>query len=202
MQHSNKLLPITGEKVMNQINKKKAGLGLLFLRTVLSLTGGALFGVVVGIIFQIIFLQDSVTSFRLTEWAIGGANIGLLIWLIAALIRANSEKYQASQLEGKSPQLEITRGGFKEGRILVPAVRDLQRRKKLVKRMPEAKKDGKSRAQLSILLLVLGVGLTVGTFFGWAELASVFGQFNLIIYGTVAAAAILVIIIAILEQKN
>ena len=186
---------------MNQINKKKVGLGQLFLRTVLSLIGGALFGAIIGIVFQVIFLQDSVTSFNLMEWTIGGANIGLLIWLIVALIRANSEKYQSSQINSRSPQLEITRGGFKESRIFVPAVRDRQRRRKLVKRIPEAKKDGKSRAQLSVLLLVLGVGLTVGAFFGWAGLASVFGQFNLIIYGTVAATVILVIIIAILEQK-
>lgn len=187
---------------MNQMNKKKARLGRSFLRTVLSLIGGALFGVVVGIVFQVIFLRDSVISFSLTEWAIGGANIGLLIWLIITLIKANSEKYQSSQIDSKSPQLEITRGGFKEGRLLVPAIRDRSRRKKSVKRIPETKKDDRSQAQLSVLLLVLGVGLIVGAYFGWAELSSVFGQFNLIIYGTVTAAVILVIITAILEQKS
>jgi len=183
------------------MNQKKARLGRSFLRTVLSLMGGALFGVIAGIIFRATFLPDSAIPFNLIEWAIGGANIGLLIWLITTLIRANSEKYQASEIDSESPQLEITRGGFKEGRILVPVVRDRQRRKKSVKRIPEAKKDDRSQAQLWVLLLVLGTGLIVGAYFGWAELASVFGQFNLIIYGTVTAAAILVIITAILEQK-
>ena len=182
------------------MNKKRSGLGQLFLQMGISLMGGALFGVVAGIIFQLVFLQDKVTSFGVTGWVIGGANMGLLAWLIVALIRTNRGKYQTPHPDSEAPQLEITRGGFKEGRIFVPVVRDRQSRRS-VKRVPKIRKDGRSGAQLLVLLLVLGVGLIVGAYFGWAELASVFGQFNLVIYGTVAATVILVIIITILEQK-
>lgn len=166
---------------------------------VLLIAGG-----IVGAIIALFVLNGSSLA-RASTGAVAGAGVGLIVWALVTIVRIISSRRDGGSIEQTTPQVDVTRGGFKETRLstgkMTPSTQK-PREDVAVRRMPvQPGPDIQNRQRAIILIAVVLIGIIVGAFFGWAELVEVFGQFNLLIYGTVTVVLILVIIIAVLESK-
>ncbi|HLF66109.1 MAG TPA: hypothetical protein VI522_00675 [Gammaproteobacteria bacterium] len=166
---------------------------------VLLITGG-----IVGAIVALFAFNGSSLAGVLTG-AVAGAGVGLIVWALVTIVRIISSQRGGESVAQTTPQFDVTRGGFKETRLstgkMVPSTQK-PKEDVPVRRMPvQQGTDIQNRQRAIVLIAVVLIGIIAGTFFGWAELVDVFGQFNLIIYGTVTLVLILVVIIAVLESK-
>jgi hypothetical protein len=130
-----------------------------------------------------------------------GALLGLFFGAFTALLRLLAARYWLRHGVQTSTQYRLAGNQRKGGERGYAGSYGSARRS--ISRIPRKKEKGLSvHSRAVILTTVLLLGLIAGVLLGRAELASIFGPFNLLIYATVAVVIILVIMSVILEQTN
>ena len=147
--------------------------------------------------------QSSMATTGVEIGAFLGAIVGILVGGIAFLFkRQETAEEVRSGAEGRVRHSFASEGPQESEYYYESLSYRNKDRTKIVRRIPR-QKSSNLRARISaIVVAVLVLGALVGVLFGWSELATYFGEFNMLVYAAFVLAIILAIVGATLSRSD